>query len=622
MKKSTGMVLMLVICFLLSACQYGSGLDQLQLQQYNVIGNTEEYQEDYDILDKGPVSGGTLNLFTTEPDTFNPVLTKNTYVSDFLNLIYEGLTSLDEKQQAIPKLSDSWTASADGLIWNFHIRDNVEWQDSQPFTASDVEFTVQLLMNAGLDSVYKPLVQSIATCVAVDSSNFKLVLIKPNSFLPEMMTFPILPKHQFNQSNALSSGKSFKPVGTGPYRFESYTEKKQVILKADKNWWYLGIDNNSKNSMYIDTVNVNVFNSTDDAMGALQTGDIDVMGIDSGDFSKYKGRTDLTIKKYTSREFEMLAFNLSNPVMSDKYARKAISLAIDRDKLISAVLPGDAQAAEIPVLPDSWISNLEGVSADPAVLNAFTTITNPVGITSGNINNSTESVNTASNVDAASTSTAVSMNNPTATVTNTAITAKTPKEALQLGGWKESKQGYYKVIRGVRRYLKVELLVNSNNSIRVHAAQLICSQLELAGIPAVCTQVEWSDLLARTSIAKFDMAFIGCRIPQIPDISYLYSSNYLPVSLPISYEKARNISGYFNMQLDAYINAIFKEDNADNKKILYKAALEQISNDTPYIGLYFTRNAMVYGKNMRGPLTPDTWDRYNDIIHWYKPQQQ
>ena len=621
MKKSTGMVLILAICFLFSACQYGPAPVQLQSQQNNGIGNTDEYQEDYDILDKGPVSGGVLNLFSTEPDTLNPVLTKNTYVSDFLNLVYEGLTVLDAKQQATPKLSDSWTVSADGLIWNFHIRDNVEWQDGQPFTASDVEFTVQLLMNAGVDSVYKPLVKSIATCAAVDSSNFKLVLIKPNSFLPEMMTFPILPKHQFNQSDAVSSSASFKPVGTGPYRFESYAEKKQVVLKADKNWWYLGIDNNSKNSMYIDTINVNVFNSTDDAMGALQTGEIDVMGIDSGDFSKYKGRTDLTIKKYTSREFEMLAFNLSNPAMSDKYARKAISLAIDRDKLISEVLPGDAQAAETPVLPDSWISNLEGVSADPAVLNAFTTVTSPVGISSGNINNSAGSNNTASKVDAASTNAAVSLKNPT-TVTNTAIIAKTPKEALQLGGWKESKQGYYKVIGGLRRYLKVELLVNSNNSIRVHAAQLICSQLELAGIPAVCTQVAWSDLLARTSIAKFDMAFIGCRIPQIPDISYLYSSSYLPVSLPISYENARNISGYFNMQLDAYINAIFKENNPDNKKILYKAALEQISNDTPYIGLYFTRNAMVYGKNMRGPLTPDTWDRYNDIIHWYKPQQQ
>jgi peptide/nickel transport system substrate-binding protein len=621
MNKLRGMVLLLAICFILSACQYGPGLDHLQMQQFNGAGNTDEYTEDYDILDKGPVSGGVLNLFTTEPDTFNPVLTKNAYVSDFLNLIFEGLTELNEKQQAAPKLSDSWSVSADGLIWNFHIRDSIKWQDGQPFTASDAEFTVQLLMNAAVDSVYKPLVRNIATCAAVDSSNFKLVLVKPNSFVPEMMTFPILPKHQFNQTDALSASTSFKPVGTGPYRFEAYVEKKQVLLKADKSWWYLGVDKNSENGMYIDTVNINVFKNTDDAMGALQTGGIDVMAIDSGDFSKYKGRRDLTIKKYTSREFEMLAFNLNNPVMSDNYARKAISLAIDRDKLITAILPGDAQAAELPILPDSWISDLEGVSADPTVLDTLTAVVSPAGITQESTDNTGEAVNKTGKVDAASTNAAVSLNKSAALVTNASITAKTPQEALLLGGWKESKQGYYKVIGGIRRYLKVELLVNSNNSIRVKTAQMICSQLNLAGITAVCTQEDWNGLLARTNTGKFDLVFIGCRIPQIPDISYLYSSSYLPVTLPVSYANARNISGYFNIQLDAYINALFKENNPESKKVLYKAALEKISRDTPYIGLYFTRDAMVYGKNLRGSLAPDTWNRYNDIIHWYKPQQ-
>ena len=624
MRKLQAMLFLFAICYILSACQYGPELDQLQMRQYNGMGDTDEYTGDYDILDKGPVSGGVLNFFITEPDTFNPILTKNTYVSDFLNLIYEGLTELDKKQQAIPKLSDAWTVSADGLIWNFHIRDNVKWQDGQPFTAADVEFTVQLLMNAAVESVYKPLVRNIATCAAVDSSNFKLVLVKPNAFIPEMMTFPILPKHQFNKKDDLSAGTGFNPVGTGPYRFDSYSGKKQVILKADSSWWYLGVENNSGNSRYIDTINVNVYKNTDDAMGALQTGDIDVMGIDSGDFSKYKGRTDLTIKKYTSRNFEMLAFNLSDPVMGDKYVRKAISLAIDRDKLITAVLPGDAQAAEIPILPDSWISDLEGVTTDPSVLDNLTAAVSPAGITQGSMANITGMTdkNKTGEVDSASANAAVSPKKSAATATNSAITAKTSREALQLGGWKESKRGYYKTIGGMRRYLKVELLVNSNNSIRVQAAQFICSQLEQAGIPAACTQVEWSDLLERTGTGKFDLAFIGCRIPQIPDISYLYSSSYIPVSLPISYENARNISGYGNMKLDAYINALFRENRKEDAKVLYKAALEEISNDTPYIGLYFTRNAMIYGKNLRGPLSPDTWNRYNDILHWYKPQKQ
>lgn len=565
MKKSRVLILLFAFSFLLTACQSGLGLEHMQLQQYDSNNGDNEYKADYDILDKGPVAGGALNLFTTKPDTLNPILTKNTYTSDFLSFIYEGLTKLDEKQQAVPQLSDAWSVSADGLIWNFHIRDGIKWQDGQPFTAADVEFTIRALLNPGIDSVYKPLLLNVATCAAVDSSNIKLVLEKPNSFMPEMMTFPIIPKHQFKQKDVLSASKNFQPVGTGAYKFLSYTEKEKVVLKSDKNWWYLNDkSNNPKEGMYIETININVFNNPDEAMGAFQTGEIDAVGIEASDFAKYKGRTDLIIKKYTSRDFEFLTFNLNNPVIADNYARKAIALAIDRDDLIKDILLGEAEAAEMPVLPVSWLSGMEGISTGTAVL--------------------------------------------------------TPKEVLQAGGWKESKQGYYKVLGSVRKYLKVELIVNSNNSIRLRAAQKIRSQLEQAGITATCTQLGWNDLLTKLNTAKYDIAFIGCRITQIPDISYMYSNSYLSAALPVKYENVRNVSGYFNIQVDNYITSIFSENSTDKRKALYKAAKEQIINDTPYLGLYFLRNAMVYSKNLRGPLNPDTWNHYNKMTSWYKPE--
>lgn len=565
MIKVKGLVILFLVSLLLSACQGGLGLEQPQLEQYSSNSDIDQYKANYDILDKGPVAGGTLNFFTTEPDTLNPILTKNMYTADFLNFIFEGLTKLNEKQQAIPQLSDSWSVSIDGLIWNFHIREDINWQDGQPFTAYDVEFTIQTLLNPSINSVYKPLLFDVATYAAVDSSNIKLVLEKPNSFMPEMMTFPIIPKHQFKQKDVLSSSKSYYPIGTGPYKFVSRTEKKKVELKSDMNWWHLHTEGNeAKYGMYIKTININVFNDPEEAMGAFQTGEIDAVGIEASDFAKYKGRTDLIIKKYTSRDFEFLAFNLKNPILADQYARKAIALAIDRDDLINDILLGDAEAAEIPVLPDSWISESEGISTVTTVLK--------------------------------------------------------PKEVLLEGGWKESKQGYYKLLGGLRKYLKIEVIVNSNNSMRVRAAQKICSLLEQVGITAVVTQVEWNDLLTRLNTLKYDIAFTGCRIPQIPDISYLYSNSYLSAALPGNAENARNVSGYFNLQLDAYIKAVFSENDPLKKKALFKTTKQMAINDTPYLGLYFLRNAMVYSKNIRGPLNPDTWNRYKGMENWYKPE--
>lgn len=639
--------MLLLICTLLSACQSGMGPEQLL--QYKGGESTGQY-EDYDILDKGPVPGGTLNVFTTEPDTLNPVLTKNTYTADFLGFIYEGLTRLDKNQRAVPVLSDSWTVTPDGLIWDFHIRDGVRWQDGQAFTAEDVEFTIQTIQNNSIDSVYKPLLQNIVTCVAADSSNIRIALAKPNSFLPEMMSFPILPKHQFSKKDVLSSSKNFSPVGTGPYSFVSYTPEKNVVMKANKEWWQLSLakagevdntigsgtignpggtgtgtaegtgfgttavdlggqgleapigtgDNTVSDTvpdsstltpdkgMYIETIQANIFKSPDDAMGAFQLGEIDISGIPTSDLAKYKGRTDLVIKKYTSRNYEFLAFNMKNPVFADPYARKAIDLAIDRDKLINDVLPGEAEAAKLPVLQESWLSG----SADNIAVSAVPYPTTDYTTQAAIINSTTTS----------------------------AITAATPSEALAAGGWKQSNSGYYKSIGGIRRYLKVSLLVNTNNSIRVKAAQKVCEQLQSAGIPTEVKQVAWNELMNSVVGNKYDMAFIGCRIPQIPDLSYMYSAAYLPAALSGAGGNAFNVSGYINAAVDANVASLFRETDESKKKTIYKALQNQISNDTPYIGLYFLRDAMVYGKRLRGPLDPDTWNRFNGFTQWYKPE--
>ncbi len=588
MVKFRGTIIVVILCTLLTACQGGLGLEELRRQQYNIEREEGSYDVDYDVLDRGPVKGGTLKMFSTKPDTFHPLLTKNIYTSDFLSFVYEGLTRLDEKQQAVPVLSDHWSVSGDGLIWNFHIRDSVKWHDGQTLTAHDVEFTVKTLLTSGMDSVYKPFLLNIVTYAAVDSSNFKIVISKPNSFTPEMMTFPIIQENQLKQEDTLTVPGGFQPIGTGPYRFVSYTEGESAVLKYNEGWWYAAEEGfDIQKSMYLETILMNVFVNPDDAMGAFQAGEIDITTIEASDYVKYKGRTDLVIKRYTSRDYEFLALNLKNPVIADEFARKAIALAIDRDRLVNDILPGEAEAAAMPVLPSSWISDIE--ESNDATGNIYNDVV--TNTTDGAINTS-----------------------------GAAIEAKTPKEALLAGGWKESKQGYYKFIGGMRRYLKVEIIVNSTNSTRVRAAEKICSMLEQAGITAECKQLGWSDLLTTLNTGKYDIAFTGCRIPQIPDISYLYSSNYLPSQLPAKPESARNIAGYFSLQVDEYIEALFRENSVDRKRTIYSKLMDTISKDTPYIGLYFLRDAMVYSKNIKGPIKPDTWNRYYDMTHWYKPE--
>lgn len=565
-------ILLLILCLFLTACQADFGLEELQMQ--NLSSSEDNLNNlNYDILDKGAVKGGTLKLFSTTPDTLNPVLTKSIYVSDFLSFIYEGLVQLDRKGLPVPVLSDVWTVSEDGLIWNFHIKSDVVWQDGQPLTADDVEYTMDFILNTKVDSVYKRQLQNIATYTASDASNLKMVLRKPNSFTPEMMTFPILPRQASSQVD-LSDPANFRPIGTGPFKFDSYTEGKKVVLLANDKWWKLKAGTNKADDiMYLSEIDVNVYNSSEDAVSAFQTGDIDAVSINSADFNKYNGRTDLIIKKFTSRDFEFLAINLYNPVFADPNLRKAIASAINKDTLIKDVFAGDAISSDLPVSPESWLYE-------------------------GNLKaNATTSVSTG--------------------------------DLLKKGGWiekkgelKENESRYYKNINGVRKDLNIEILANTNNSSRVNAALIICSQLNAAGINATLTALSWNEMLARMDSKKFDMAILGCRTTQIPDISFLYSNSYFPSYMALQGDAGRNVSGYGNAEVNSYVEKIFAENTKSNRKAMFFNMKQAIDADMPYIGLYFTENAVIYRKNVRGLLDPYVWNRYNDITRWYKPELQ
>jgi len=183
----------------------------------NMLNNASAAGEG--VKDSGPVKGGELNLFSTKPDTLNPLLTKNVYVKDFLGLIYESLFKLDRDQKAVPVLADEWEVSDDGLIWTFKIRSDVHWHDGMPLTADDIIFTIKTIQNSNIDSVYKSNTKNIAACTIVSRNTVRIFLNEPDSFLKERLTFPILPSHYYIGENIEIPGseKNMTPMGTGPY---------------------------------------------------------------------------------------------------------------------------------------------------------------------------------------------------------------------------------------------------------------------------------------------------------------------------------------------------------------------------------------------------------------------
>lgn len=550
---------------------------------YQDLDNNDE-QLDFvvdDVVDMGPVKGGQINLFSTPPDTLNPILTQNAYIKDYLELIFESLVELDRKQKPAPLLAESWDVSKDGLIWTFNLKDNVYWHDNTLFTADDVEFTFSAILGNLDQSIYKTNLINVESYYVVNPKTFKIKLNKPDSFTPEKMTFPIIPKHYYEGNIAIETDtgfdedtelennmptkinvevkgdKSFRPVGTGPYVFEDYTENDYILLKNNEKWWR-GIEEGyeGENLPYISKINIKIFEKNSSVGDAFQSNKVDIVHMNRVAWIKYNGRTDISLKRYPSNEFEFIAFNLSNDISGEAEIRKAIAYTVDRTKIINDIMPGEAIASEIPVIPDTWMYDTNVISHE--------------------------------------------------------INVKKAKKLILENGWEENDKGVLSKRIGWRNTpLKLELLINDDNDIRIKVAEEIKKQLEVLGIIININKVKWDELNKRIEEGKFDMVFIGCSITPISDISFLYSSNEI--------EEGFNIAGYSREAVDSYLELILKENDYGRRKAFFTNLRNIINQDIPYLGLYFYNDAALYSKKIKGNLNPKMWRKYEDYSGWYVP---
>ncbi len=556
--------LCIIISLLFSACT-----TNLQNKTEDV---DDEYEDKYDVIDKGPVKGGTIRLCTTPIDTLNPILTNNRYVQDFLGIVFEGLYKLDSTQQPVPVLAKSSTLSADGLTLTVYLKNDIKWHDSMPLKPEDVVFTINTIMDAKNNSVYRKNVENIESAVAGDGNTVIITLKKPYSFIKNELTFPIIPIHHF-LNKSISDKKSevnLQPVGTGPYSFTSYDAETGLKFKLNEQWWNASGSNNeienstSKSSNttkanillpYIASVEIKIYKNSNDANAAFQARDIDVIPAEYGEFRKYIGRTDFTMKRYTGKSYEFLTLNIKKGPMADKRVRNALNILINKEQLSNTAASGIAQPAEVPIIPSSWVYNFSNLKE----------------------NNDLEKA----------------------------------KELLTQSGYvfDASKNKY--VNKKTKKDLTLKLIVNDDNILRYTVAKDIAAQLSKNGITVEISKIPWTDVQKNIKAGSYDMAVMGYRISSVPDLSFAYSTDEINSGL--------NVAGYSNPTVDGILQNILTQSDSEAQKSLYTDLFNIILEDRPYIGLFFLNESVMYSKNLRGATNPYVWSKYNDITQWYIP---
>jgi peptide/nickel transport system substrate-binding protein len=296
--------------------------------------------------EEGSPYGGTLVLSTLdEPAGFNPLFYLDTVSPNIGSLIFNTLVNIDEQLEYVPELAESWQVSDDGRTWDFYLRDGVEFHDGEELDAEDVVFTYQSMLNPATESPIAPLYSVVAGIEAIGSRQIRFHLTEPYSSLPYLLLLEIIPAHLFAAS-LTPEEFARNPVGTGPFRFESW-DAERIVLSANPDYF--------EGRPYLDRVIVEQYPDQSRAWSALMQGEVDVvMDLELEDYRVLENDARFRTHSYLEVFYHTLLFNLQDPLFASADMRRAVDLAVDRRDLIDHALNGWAVETTGPFRPGTW----------------------------------------------------------------------------------------------------------------------------------------------------------------------------------------------------------------------------------------------------------------------------
>ncbi len=566
-KKIIYLLIMSLLVSIISGCQ-------LERNEEKEANNEQESTEEVDYT---PEVGGEITLPLTTFNTLNPLLTENSSYYFFSKLIFEGLFQFGKDLNVEGQLVDSYEVLENGFKVKMKLKENILWHDGEKFTSEDVAFTINTIKFANANSIYNEMfnesvgaftpkdIRRILSVDVIDENNLSINFDRSFSNNLEVLTFPIIPKHKFsNSSNALQV-EEYTPIGTGPFKYESYEKMKQMVLIANEDF--------REGRPYLDRVVGRVFDSEEDILQAFETGEVNVSTTIGIDWDKYTHEDRIRTVEFISSNYEFLGYNFKNDVFSSevgKDIRKAITYAIDRQQVIEKIYLGHATQIDVPIHPNSWLISEEGDQYGYNLDNAKEILKN-IGLTDSNDDGILE---------------------------------------------KDGKN------------LSFKLLTNTYNPLRNKTAKRIQEDLKNIGIevkiyPEINEEKEvevskeniekqWLEINEEIKSGNYDMILSGWKLSVIPDLSFAFHSSQI--------KYGTNIINYSNEEMDALLQTVFLNGIREDKKESYKKLQELITEEIPYTSLLFKDKVLLIDSKIKGEIEPSFFNLYKGIEKLYIPK--
>ncbi len=288
-----------------------------------------------------------IRLAIASFDTMNPLLSNNRNVQEISRIIYEPLVTLNGNYKMEYCLAEE-IAKTDDLNYVVKLRQGVLWQDGSNFNVDDVIFTVDKILKEGISTVYANNLRGLAFIERIDDYTLKMTLSEPIDFFQYHLTFPILSKNFYEGQDFTTSEKNLAPIGTGMFRIES-VDSNVIKLVQNETYW-----NSSKQPMAKE-ISINLYGSTGELYNAFKNGEIDIVDVKISNIEEYIGSLGYKKIEYRARDYDFLAINTQNEVLSDSFVRKAISKIIDKNNVVASCLGAGFVSSNFSLDMGNWL---------------------------------------------------------------------------------------------------------------------------------------------------------------------------------------------------------------------------------------------------------------------------
>lgn len=316
-----------------------------------------------------------LNLYGIDPQTLDPAISGDVTSHQYVTQIFSGLLALDDNLEPAPDIAKDWRISADGKTYTFYLRQDIKFQDGRAVKAADFKYSWERAADpatgsltassylgdiVGVKDMLAGKSKEISGVKVIDEYTLEVTIDAAKSYFLSKLTYPTA---YVVDSNNVKAGRNWwrNPNGTGPFKLKQWDQGSQLVLT--RNDLYYG------KVAELDSVVFHLFAGL--PVNLYETGELDVASVSVPYIDKVTDRTGPFFDQMTvtpELSFSYIGFNTAKPPFDDANIRRAFTMAIDKEKLVSLVFRNTMAVAEgiLPPGIPGYNEDLMGIGYDIA----------------------------------------------------------------------------------------------------------------------------------------------------------------------------------------------------------------------------------------------------------------